>query len=353
MLIESPVLQQPDPDKTFILSTDASSIAIGAVLEQADAEENLKPIAYYSRKLQQAERNYMNYEREGLALVAAIKNFRTYLLGRPFIVYTDNSAIASLFKQKEPVGRLVRWIHILSEYDCEIRHRAGKDNPVADYLSRPSFVGYIQENVKQPIGFEEIFNYISTGKTEVHTKNDAAFRRTISKYVIIDQILCRKTKKEPLRVLYSLQKLYNALNILNDQLGHFAVNTVWDWVRARYWRPYLHREVQHYISPCVQCQKYTMVKPSYKFNGQSQISGVFNRWATDFLGPFPLSSKGNVYICCYIESLSRFPYVEATADETAISAINLGQNMISLFGSPKTITADRGSCYKSRVFKDF
>jgi hypothetical protein len=80
------------------------------------------PVAYYSRSLKPAEVNYMNYEREGLALVASIKHFRQYLLGRDFIVYTDNSAVAAIYKEKDPVG----WVHTLNEYSCEIRHRNGK-----------------------------------------------------------------------------------------------------------------------------------------------------------------------------------------------------------------------------------
>ncbi|OMJ08900.1 Retrovirus-related Pol polyprotein from transposon [Smittium culicis] len=143
MLTNARILKQPEQNKKFVLSTDASITAVGAVLEQENDDGELQPVAYYSRKLQSAERNYMYYEREGLALVSAIKNFRPYLLGRRFVVFTDNSAIASIFKQSEPTGRLVRWIHLLYEYDCEIKYRAGKDNPVADYLSRPGLVGFL------------------------------------------------------------------------------------------------------------------------------------------------------------------------------------------------------------------
>ncbi|OMJ11838.1 Retrovirus-related Pol polyprotein from transposon [Smittium culicis] len=130
------MLKFPDDTHQFVLSTDTSSFGICAVLEQLDESDNLKLIAFHSRKLQQAERNYMNYEREALELVDSIKRFRCCLIGRKFISYTDNSAVASLFKTKETCGRIIRWVNTLSEYDVIIKHRAGKDNVVADFLSR-------------------------------------------------------------------------------------------------------------------------------------------------------------------------------------------------------------------------
>jgi hypothetical protein len=112
------------------LSTDCSKHALGAVLEQL-VEGELFPVAFYSRTLKSAEINYMNYEREALALIDSIKHFRQYLLRREIIVYTDNSAVAAIYKAKDPARRMIRWIHILNEYSCEIRHRNGKENVVA------------------------------------------------------------------------------------------------------------------------------------------------------------------------------------------------------------------------------
>jgi hypothetical protein len=73
------------------------------LLEQFSADGSLRPVAYYSRRFQAAEFNYTTYEQEGLALVSCVKHFRQYLYGREFIVYTDKSAIATLFKEREHV----------------------------------------------------------------------------------------------------------------------------------------------------------------------------------------------------------------------------------------------------------
>ena len=116
LLTSDPILQLPDFDKMFILSTDASSYAVGAVLEQ-DFDGEVKPIAYYSRKLNKSEQNYSNYEKEALAVVAGFKQFYKYLIIQRFIVFTDNSAVASILNSKEPSGRIIRWINYLLSFD--------------------------------------------------------------------------------------------------------------------------------------------------------------------------------------------------------------------------------------------
>lgn len=99
-------------------------------------EQNGHPVAYYSRKLQNTELNYTIYEKEALSVVAAIKQFRKYMLHATTVIYTDNSAVASILNARDPNGRVLRWINFLSSFDLEIRHRNGKSNAAADFLSR-------------------------------------------------------------------------------------------------------------------------------------------------------------------------------------------------------------------------
>jgi hypothetical protein len=104
------------PLSTVYLSTDAPAFAIGGVLEQPASDGSLHPISYVSRRLTTPECNYAVHERKALAVVSFIKYFRYYLLGSHFVVYTNNSALFSLFRIREPTGLLARWICILSEW---------------------------------------------------------------------------------------------------------------------------------------------------------------------------------------------------------------------------------------------
>lgn len=136
ILTTTPLLQYPDFSKEFVLTTDASLHAIGAILSQGEIGKDL-PIAYASRTLNKAESNYSTIERELLAIVWAVKHFRPYLFGRKFKIVTDHKPLTWLFSIKDPGSRLVRWRLKLEEYEYEIVYKAGKINTNADALSRP------------------------------------------------------------------------------------------------------------------------------------------------------------------------------------------------------------------------
>lgn len=129
-----PVLDYPDfsEDNVFILQTDSSGKALGAVL----TNKNKKPVAYASRSLNKAELNYPIVEKEMLALVFGVKHFRPYLYGRHFKILTDHRPLVYLFSMTNPASRLTKFRLCLEEYDFEIEYIKGKDNVLADALSR-------------------------------------------------------------------------------------------------------------------------------------------------------------------------------------------------------------------------
>jgi hypothetical protein len=135
ILTNAPLLQFPDFTKQFILTTDASNFAIGAVLSQGTVGAD-KPVAYASKTLSDTEVKYSTIEKELYAIVWAVKHFRPYLYGNKFIIYTDHRPLAWLCSLKEPNSKLTRWRLRLEEYDMEIRHKKGLQNTNADALSR-------------------------------------------------------------------------------------------------------------------------------------------------------------------------------------------------------------------------
>lgn len=132
---EPPVLLAPNTNKEFILRTDASDKALGAVLMQEE-EGVLHPVFYASRKLNVCERNYSTIEKECLALVWAIKRFHLYLFGTHFIVQTDHQPLQYLSKSKSSNSRLMRWSLLLQEYEFHIQYIKGRENVGADFMSR-------------------------------------------------------------------------------------------------------------------------------------------------------------------------------------------------------------------------
>ena len=136
MMSEAPVLLRPDFKKAFTLVCDASKVGIGAVLEQTGDDGEQHPVMYWSKTLKPAERNYTTTERECLAIVEAVKNFRHYLYGTRFTVVTDHHALEFMNSAPDLTGRLQRWAMRMAEYNFDIKYRKGKENANADALSR-------------------------------------------------------------------------------------------------------------------------------------------------------------------------------------------------------------------------
>ena len=128
ILIEAPVLLFSNFDKPFVLCTDASLKGLGAVLEQEDENKNLRPVAYASRSLTPAEKNYHTTDLECLAIIWSVKHFHKYLINNPFKIFTDYSVLKSLQKISELTRKRVRWIIELQQYNYTIEYRSEKKN---------------------------------------------------------------------------------------------------------------------------------------------------------------------------------------------------------------------------------
>jgi hypothetical protein len=135
VLSKRPLLQYPDFSRPFVVTTDASNVAKGAILSQESIGSDL-PISYISRTLNKAEINYSTMEKELLAIVWAVKQFRPYIYGRKFTVVTDHKPLTWLFNVMDPGARLVRWRLQLEEYEYDIIYKPGMLNSNADALSR-------------------------------------------------------------------------------------------------------------------------------------------------------------------------------------------------------------------------
>ena len=135
ILVNAPVLAFPHPDDTFILDTDASNSAIGAVLSQIQSGEE-KVICYGSFSLTPAQRKYCTTRKELLAVVRFAEQYKHYLLGGHFYVQTDHSSLAWFIRFKNVEGQLVCWLEVLSQFNMTILHCAGSKHCNTDPLSR-------------------------------------------------------------------------------------------------------------------------------------------------------------------------------------------------------------------------
>ena len=161
-LLDDVFLLHPDMNQQFILETDASAFAWGAVLSQQDSEGKWRPVGCLSKGFADAETRYDTHDRELLAIIRALQAFRHWLIGTkyPFIILTDHNNLR-YFKTKQILTpRQARWMQFLTQFDFQLRYRPGRQSSVPDKLSRrqdhePSTVPTNEQILLPPERFEE------------------------------------------------------------------------------------------------------------------------------------------------------------------------------------------------------
>ena len=135
-LTTAPLLAYPDCNKPFILSCDASDVAIGFILSQYGEDSLEHVIEYAGRSLRKSELNYTVTDKEALAIVEGFRKFHTYLYGNHTTVITDHQALEHVYKNPKLTGRIARWNILLQNYDYTVIYKKGKHNTNADAVSR-------------------------------------------------------------------------------------------------------------------------------------------------------------------------------------------------------------------------
>lgn len=138
LLLNAPVLVAPSFDKPFKLAVDASDTGMGAVLLQDGPDGIEHPVSYFSKKFNRHQKWYSTIEQEALAVLLAVEHFEVYVGASnvPVIVYSDHNPLVFVHRMRNKNKRLMSWSLLLQAYNLEIRHIRGKDNVLADALSR-------------------------------------------------------------------------------------------------------------------------------------------------------------------------------------------------------------------------
>lgn len=168
-LTSASVLAYPTTKTGFILDTDASDKAVGAVLSQIQDNQE-KVIAYMSKAISKQEQSNCITRKELLAVVVALRTFHSYLYGQEVLLRTDNAAVSWLRSLRCPTGQVARWLQELNTYNLNVEHRAGRSHNNADALSRrpcKSCSRQQQRNVAENL--EESLGQTDDGDSDIET----------------------------------------------------------------------------------------------------------------------------------------------------------------------------------------
>lgn len=371
-LTSKPVLALPNWELSFTLTTDASALGIAAVLSQVQ-EDGEHPICYASRSVSKTERNYAPTHLEGLAVIWAVKYFRHYLLGRHFKLKTDHSALISIFTSKTPlIGKLARWSMILSEFDFDIQHLRGKNNP-ADFPSRnlpppdddePDHDEHDILAIDVAIGGMDYAHYLALkyylekqdypkGATEADRRK---LRNRASGYFVQEGQLYLRRKRAPLGYLQVLHEriALEKVRIIHEEF-HDGVDNCLRRVLQKYCGPKLRSVVQTVVRICHLCQTHNpdtaaaRAEPLHPIEATRPLAIV----GLDVVGPIaPQSPEGYRYILTAIDYFTRWPLAMPAKEANTETMINFILNhVIAVFGVPETVITDRGSIFTDHTME--
>jgi hypothetical protein len=356
-LITAPVLMAPDPAAPYLISTDASGFAIGGVLsQQSEGEERV--VAYESRRLNSAERNYPTHDRELLAVMEVLRKWRHYIQnGHQTKVYTDNIATKYILTKPTLMGRQKKWAEQLADYDVEFLHRAGKLNVVADALSRRiDYTDTLNSLEFLPIQNELIEDVQAQARLDndyqVLVADVVAGRR--KDYKLVDNLLYKDT-----RLVIPSKRIQESLIEMGHDGplgGHLGRNKTLERLSRAYYWSRMSYDVQEYCRTCPSCQ---LNKPAQqKQIGLLQPLPIPSRpWDSigiDFITGLPVTKEGYSVIMTVVDRLSKFlvilPTVATFGAQTVADLFM--QHVVKRFGFPISIVSDRDPRFISAFWKE-
>ena len=342
------LLTYVSPDSSISISVDASDIAIGAVLQQS-VSGHWKPLAFFSRRLSVTESKYSTFGRELLAAYSAVRHFRHSVEGRQFILFTDHKPLThSLTSNSDQYSpREIRHLDFISQYTSDIRHVKGKDNIVADCLSRPSL-----NVISSPIDSVEMAEFQKTDPEclSLSVLEDFCFINVQTEHTPIKLLVETSLGKHRTVVPQSLRRqVFDNLH----SLSHPSIRSTVHLITDRFFWPRMNVQIRLWAKQCIFCQRCKVYRHSVSpFGNFPKIDSRFSHVHLDLVGPL-LPSNGNTYIMTCVDRFTRWPIAIPLADITTVTVSRAFINhWIANYGVPKELTTDRGPQFTSNLFRE-
>lgn len=283
--------------------TDASIVGIGGVLKQF--RENVEvPIMFISKKFSSTAANWSTLEQECFGIFFTIMKLRSFLLGRKFVLFTDHRNL--IYLQQSNIPKLVRWKLRLLEFDFVVKHIPGKENVVADSLSR-----------------------IASMSVEVTNRQE-------------------ESESETSQIEF-IKSLHNSV------VGHHGIIKMEKMLKAIGWKgSNIREDITTVVQQCLVCQKLKYRKQSVVETQVHTLQGShpMKRVGIDAIGPLPKDESGNQYILTVVDEFSKFTTLYACKSVTAREYVDVLVKHVSLFGLMEQIRSDGGSQFTATISQE-
>ena len=395
----APILAHFDPSLPCIVEPDASDFACGGVLSQKDSSGLVRPIAFLSKKFSPAEINYEIHDKEMLAIIICLKEWRAYLEGaqHTISILTDHKNLEYFVTTKQLNRRQVRWAQLLANYDFVVKYRPGIQNGKADALSRRS--DHIS-NQLDPLRsssllrsdqfvfatslFRNSFAFATLSDSDIEKKITDAYAHDTSLSDLIKLLQAPQASLDSSTLArlkhYSLTDsgllLFNNLIYVPNSLdlklsilqshhdspasGHFGHARTFELISRSYYWPKLRSFVEKYVNSCETCSRNKPVRhaPFGELQSLPIPSQPWESISMDFivklprsLDPISRASFDSIFVV--VDRLTKMAYfIPCNEDMNAPEFAQLFlQNIFTQHGLPSSIVSDRGSVFTSNFVR--
>ncbi|UYV76695.1 K02A2.6-like [Cordylochernes scorpioides] len=374
LLTNESVLAHYDATRELVLACDASSYGLGVVLSHRNDRKEETPIAFASRTLTEAERRYSQLEKEALSIIFGCEKFRQYLLGREFVLITDNRPLMHIFSPQKPIpicaaSRIKRWSLKLSAFKYTVEFRKTYDNGNADALSRLPLVSKTTESLDEdqvlllrkrsevPFSFQDVaFETRRDKLLSIVLRNVRENNWQIPKvsqenplysyYRIKDELSCEFGCLQWRERVVIPQKLRSL--ILNDlhemHLGMVKMKMI---ARRYFWWPGIDKNIEELARDCRICQESASMPPS-TISEWTWPEKPWHRLHLDLAGSF----MGRMFMVL-VDAYTKWLEIVIIKDITSRTIIGHLREIFARFGLPELLVTDNGRQFVSSEFEEF
>uniref|UniRef100_A0A0N4ZXX9 RNA-directed DNA polymerase n=1 Tax=Parastrongyloides trichosuri TaxID=131310 RepID=A0A0N4ZXX9_PARTI len=342
-IIKATTLAPPNPKVDYVIFTDASIQGIGAALIQ-----ETRPVAFASRTLKPAETKYAPVQLEALGLVYALKQFAPYIYGKRTTVYTDQISLLSLMTNKEISNILDRYKTYIMGFDLDIKYVKGKDNHIADCLSRKVFTISLTNTYNALDAFLTITNYLQlpyildnfhkhmTDKEKLDYPDGKMLSRGKTRYYC------------PLALRFMLLTRWHEHPLLGNHNGYekgsLKFKNIFHW-------PLIDHDIRKVWVTCQKCLQNKSHGPLSVPVQHKKISNATTPWHTLNIDYFTLDER--TYILVVIDEFSKFVNLIQYKNMGVLTTILALKRLFYRLGFPKVIRSDNSPAFKADDFTSF
>lgn len=349
LLCSKPILAIFDPDLPIHIYTDASIQGIAAILKQIQSNGDEKPCAYFSKKLNNSQKQKKAIYLECLAVKEAVKYWQHWLIGKTFTVFTDHKPLENMnikARTDEELGDLTFY---LSQFNFKITYSPGKYNVEADTLSR--------NPVLEPCENEEsclkVVNFVKMEDIQQDQNNNEDIKQNIKKLIFKNNIYYKKTRKHE-KIILTEEFSKHIIKQVHHYYCHLGRQQVENKMKPFYQAKHLLDNIKKICENCDVCIK-NKSRGAYKFGLMSHLGPAtypFEIVSIDTIGGFGGARSTKVYLHLLVDHFTRYAYILTSKTQNANDFIKLVQKVTQDY-KIDLILSDQYPGINSKEFKYF